>query len=75
MDQLILEGKVSRGFLGVNIQPVTADLAKDFKLDEQTGALVGGVRPESPAADAGLKKGDVITEINEKKVRTRVISG
>ena len=68
MDRLVTDGKVTRGFLGVNIQPVTPDLAKEFKLGDDTGALVGDVVPDSPAADAGLKVGDVIIELNGKKV-------
>jgi serine protease Do len=68
MNQLITDGKVVRGYLGVNIQPVTADLAKEFELPEQAGALVGGVQPGTPAAAAGLQEGDVIIELNGKKV-------
>jgi len=68
MDRLITDGKVTRGFLGVLIQPVSEDLAKEFKLKEAQGALVGEVTPKSPAAEAGLKEGDVIIEFNGKKV-------
>ena len=68
MECLITEGKVIRGFLGVIIQPVTPDLAKEFKLPENAGALVGEVTAKSPAAEAGLKEGDVIVEFNGKKV-------
>lgn len=68
MDQLVTDGKVSRGYLGVNIQPVTPELAKEFKLPDENGALVGGVQPGTPAATAGLKEGDVIIEFNGRKV-------
>ena len=68
MERLVSDGKVTRGYLGVMIQPVTPDLAKEFKLPENTGALVGDVTAKSPAADAGLKEGDVIVEFNGKKV-------
>jgi serine protease Do len=68
MERLIKEGKVTRGFLGVNIQPVTPELAKAFGLPGDAGALVGGVSPNTPAADAGLKEGDVIVEFNGRKV-------
>jgi serine protease Do len=69
MDRLILYGKVTRGFLGINIQPLTPGLAKEFHLpDESSGVLVGGVNPGSPAAKAGVQDGDVITELNGKKV-------
>jgi serine protease Do len=68
MDRIIESGRVIRGFLGVTIQPVTPELAKEFNLPEQTGALIGGVSPNSPAAKAGLQAGDVITEFDGKKV-------
>ncbi len=69
MDRLITTGKVTRGYLGVDIQPLTPELAKEFKLpDESSGILVGGVRPNSPAGKAGLEDGDVIVDFNGKKV-------
>jgi serine protease Do len=68
MDRLIVDGKVTRGYLGVLIQPVTDALAKEFKLKDAQGALVGEVTAKSPAAEAGLKEGDVIIEFNGKKV-------
>ena len=68
MDQIIREGRVVRGSLGVAIQPLTPELARQFKLPEQTGALVGDVTPDSSAAKAGFKPGDVIVEFNGKKV-------
>jgi serine protease Do len=68
MERLIADGKVTRGYLGVMIQPVTPDLAKEFKLPDNTGALIGDVTKDSPAEDAGLKEGDVIIEFNGKKV-------
>jgi serine protease Do len=69
MDRLIQFGKVSRGFLGIYIQPLTPELAKEFNLpDESNGALVGGVTPNSPAAKAGIEDGDVVVQYNGKKV-------
>ena len=68
MERIVADGKITRGYLGVQIQPVTPDLAKEFKLPEQTGALIGEVTPKSPAEEAGLKEGDVIVEFNGKKV-------
>ncbi len=68
MERLITDGKVTRGYLGVLVQPVTPDLAKEFKLPDNTGALIGEVTKDSPAEDAGLKEGDVIIEFNGKKV-------
>ena len=69
MDRLIGSGKVARGFLGVKIQALTPDLAKEFNLpDESSGVLVGEVTPDSSAAKAGVREGDVIVEVNGKKV-------
>jgi serine protease Do len=68
MERLVGDGKIKRGYLGVFIQPVTPDLAKEFDLPDQSGALVGDVPPNTPAADAGIKEGDVIVEFNGKKV-------
>lgn len=69
MDRIITEGKVTRGFLGINIQPLTSDLAKEFNLpDESSGVLVGGVTPGGAAEKAGVREGDVIMEFNGKKV-------
>ncbi|MDM7323103.1 MAG: DegQ family serine endoprotease [Gammaproteobacteria bacterium] len=63
-DQLRKHGKVTRGWLGVMIQPVDADLAKSFGLDRPRGALIAQVQPGSPADKAGLKAGDVILAFN-----------
>jgi serine protease Do len=60
IDDLKDDGKVARGWLGVRIQPVTAEIAEGFGLDEDKGALVSKVEANSPAAKAGLKVGDVI---------------
>lgn len=68
MDSLIKDGKVVRGFLGVAIQDLTADLAKEFNLKDAKGALVGEVTENSPAEAAGIKSGDVIIEFNGKPV-------
>jgi len=69
MNALIESGKVTRGYLGINIQTLTPDLAKQFNLpDESGGVLVGGVAPHSAAAKAGLMEGDVIVELDGKKV-------
>ncbi|HMK59974.1 MAG TPA: DegQ family serine endoprotease [Dissulfurispiraceae bacterium] len=68
MSSLIKSGKVVRGWLGVSIQPVTPDLAKQFNLKEDAGVLVGDVTEDSPAEKAGIKRGDVITEFNGTQV-------
>ena len=57
-------GQVKRGVLGVNIYPVTPDIAKEFGVAESSGALVAGVVPGSAAEHAGVKTGDIITSIN-----------
>jgi serine protease Do len=69
MEQLIDNGRVVRGFLGVNIQTIDPKLAKQFDLKDTKGALVSEVTPNSPAAKAGLKSGDVILEFNGKPVQ------
>ena len=68
MDSLIKKGKVIRGWFGVTIQPLTPELAKQFDLKEEKGALVGDVIEGSPAEKAGLQRGDVIIEYDGKKI-------
>jgi serine protease Do len=68
MNQLLKDGKVVRGYLGVLIQPVTPEIAKAFNLPDARGALVGEVTPDGPAARAGLAQGDVIIELNGVRV-------
>ena len=62
-------GVVERGYLGVQIQPVTADIAESLGLKSATGALVDKTMPGTPAADAGLKAGDLITKVNGQEVK------
>ena len=69
MDSLVRNGHVERGLLGVMIQDLTPDLAKAFKLDRTTGALVGDVSPGGPADKAGLRSGDVITQFNGQAIQ------
>jgi serine protease Do len=66
--QLETAGKVQRAFLGVIIQPVTQPLAEQFKVKVHHGVLVTEVRPETPAAKAGLKPGDIILHFAGKAV-------
>ena len=61
-------GVVTRGFLGVSIQPVNESLAKVLDLKETRGALVANVIENAPAEKAGIKRGDLIVSINEKKI-------
>ena len=68
MDQLMKTGKVRRGMLGVTIQSVTADLAQSMNLPAARGAIVTSVAPGGPADRAGIKRGDVITAVNNQPV-------
>ncbi len=68
MESLVKEGKVIRGWLGVSIQDITPELAKQFDVKDLKGALVGDVVEGSPANKAGIKRGDVIIEYNGKAV-------
>jgi serine protease Do/serine protease DegQ len=68
-DQLIETGKVSRGWLGVSIQPLTPELAESFGLERAAGALVNQVVPGSPADQAGLRRGDVLLTIDGRAIR------
>ncbi len=67
--QLKSKGKVARGWLGVVIQKVTPDIAKSFGLKGSEGALVADVMEQGPADKAGIKRGDVITSFNGKKIK------
>ena len=66
--QLRDHGSVTRGWLGVQIQVVTPEIAEALGLDEARGALVAEVQPASPAKAAGLEPGDVILEVNGEKI-------
>ena len=67
--QLVKEGRVSRGWLGVSIQEITPELAKSFELEKSEGALIAEVFSGSPAAKAGLKRGDIVIEFDGQKVK------
>jgi serine protease Do len=67
--QLKDTGKVSRGWIGVQIQPVTADIADSLGLKKAEGALVAEPQANGPAAKAGIESGDVITAVNGEKVK------
>ncbi len=69
MMQLIDHGSVRRGMIGVTIQPVTADIARSLGLSEIRGALVNSVNAGGPADQAGVRQGDVITELNGRSVK------
>ena len=69
LPQLRAQGKVTRGRLGVVIQGITPELAESFGLENEYGALVSKVLPESPAQSAGVERGDVIVEFNGKPIK------
>ena len=66
--QLREKGRVVRGWLGVQVQRVTPELAKSFGLDRERGALVADVMADTPAAKAGIERGDIIVEFNGRKI-------
>jgi serine protease Do len=69
MGQLEQKGKVTRGWLGVTIQELTPELSQKFGLKQSKGALVGDISKGSPAEKAGIRRGDIITEYDGKKVK------
>ena len=78
--QLKDKGSVSRGWIGVQIQPVTQDIAESMGLKRADGALVADPQKEGPAAKAGVEAGDVITAVNGQQVKdarelARIIGG
>jgi serine protease Do len=77
--QLKANGRVERGLLGVQIQPVTSEIAQSLALSDEKGALVAQVQPDSPAKAAGIQSGDVIKSVDGKDVAsirelTRMVS-
>ena len=68
MEQLVKNGKVRRGQLGISVMRVTSDLAAGLGMSEAKGVIVNSVQPDSAAERAGLRQGDVITAINDSPV-------
>jgi serine protease Do len=68
VDDLRDDGMVERGWLGVQIQPVTDDLAAALGLEQAAGAMIAAITPGSPAAEAGLRPGDVVTQFSRAEV-------
>lgn len=68
MDELIQDGQVTRGFLGIVMQQMDANLAKAFKLTKPEGALIAEVAKDSPAEKAGIKQGDIVLKYNNSPV-------
>lgn len=80
LQQLVAQGRVVRGWLGVGIQPLTPELAKKFGVNENEGVLVNEVFDKDPAAAAGIKPGDIITRIEGVVIDTpnrlsRIVAG
>ena len=80
IQQLLLQGRVTRGWLGVGIQPLTVELARKFGVNEGEGVLVNEVFEKDPAAAAGIKPGDILTRIDGTVIDTpnrlsRVVAG
>lgn len=75
IEQLKARGYVERGYIGVTVQPVTKEIGDSLGLKESEGALVSGTQPDSPAAKAGIKVGDVITAINGAKLNRAILPG
>jgi len=80
IQQLLTQGRVTRGWLGVGIQPLTAELARKFGVNEGDGVLVNEVFEKNPAAAAGIKPGDILTRIDGIVIDTpnklsRVVAG
>ncbi|MBI5676753.1 MAG: DegQ family serine endoprotease [Nitrospirae bacterium] len=72
MSELIKGGKVTRGWLGVTIQDVTPELAGEFGLKESAGAIITDIFNGSPAEKSGMKRGDIIIEVEGKEVKNVV---
>jgi serine protease Do len=68
LPQLKEKGRVDRGYLGVLLAPITQDMAEELKLESKRGALVTAVEKDGPAAQAGLKPGDVIVRVDDKPI-------
>jgi len=69
VDQIESHGKVTRGWIGVQIQPVTGPMAASLGLKDDRGAIVAAVSPNSPGAQAGLKQGDVVLSFNGTEIK------
>jgi Do/DeqQ family serine protease len=69
-EQLMENGSVDRGFIGIQAQDLNPDLAEAFGVKDNRGAIINSVMPDSPAEKAGLKPGDVITSVNNKAIKS-----
>ncbi|MEI7614529.1 MAG: Do family serine endopeptidase [Betaproteobacteria bacterium] len=69
MEQIIQTGTVTRGWIGVEVQEITRELAESFSLPDADGALIAGVQRGSPADTGGIKPGDILLSVNGKSVK------
>jgi len=69
MEQIIQTGAVTRGWIGVEAQEITPDLAASFGTQDTSGALIAGVQRGSPADAGGVKPGDILVAVNDKSVK------
>ena len=69
MEQIIATGSVTRGWIGVEVQEITQEIAESFGLTETSGALIAGVQRGSPADAGGIKPGDILLAVNGKPVK------
>ncbi|AUN94545.1 Do family serine endopeptidase [Pseudazoarcus pumilus] len=67
-DQIVANGQVTRGWIGVELQALTPDLSESFGLDDASGAVIAGVLRGSPAERGGLRPGDVLTSVEDRPV-------
>jgi serine protease DegQ len=68
MDAIVRDGKVTRGWIGVEPQDLTPELAESFSVTPGTGVIITGVLQNGPAAQAGIRPGDVVTQVGDKPV-------
>ena len=68
MDQIVATGSVTRGYIGVEPQDLTPELAEAFKLPRNDGAIIAGVMRDGPADRAGVKVGDILIDVDGKPV-------
>ena len=69
MEQIIKSGSVTRGWIGVEAQEMTVELANSFGLNEASGAMISGVQRGSPADTAGVRPGDILISVGGKPVK------
>jgi S1-C subfamily serine protease len=68
LDAIVKHGRIIRGWLGISVQEVTQQIAVEFGLKKPGGALIVEVSPRSPAAKAGLRRGDIIVRYRDEEI-------